>query len=170
MKNRNWLLLALFSVAAAALRAWQCLSGFDENGLPIPGSLPGILLPVALALALASFAVLARALPGGKDETGRFSARFSFQDAAPASCVVAGAFGILAASLLSLAGGAIAVSGLLLALFGAAAAAGTVYLVAALRRGAAFQPTLLLLPVCAVIVFDISLFLSNNSDPVLAGS
>ena len=42
MKKLHWILLALFSVAAAALRRWQLLTGFDAAGLPVKGNPGGL--------------------------------------------------------------------------------------------------------------------------------
>ena len=98
MKKTDWLMLVLFGAAAAALRAWQSATGFEESGLAIPGNLPGRLLPLVLALAAAYFCAAARKLPAQRDVTGSLTDLFLFQDMTAVTAGVAGAFLLLASA------------------------------------------------------------------------
>ena len=166
MKKSNWLILMLFAVAAAGLRVWQGLSGFDEAGLAIRGSLPGILLPAVLALAAAYFILSARSLPArgtarGLTETFRF-------EGASSACAVTGAFLILVGAAASVMSGGRSTQTLLLAVFAMAAAVCLLYAAFALYRGNEVQGVALLVPVCCLVVYLVFLYRADASDPVLA--
>lgn len=67
--NRKNLLTLCLGAAGAALRLLQNLTGFEpDTGLPIPGNLPGLLLPVLLALSAVLLLWMGRALPKGPVE------------------------------------------------------------------------------------------------------
>lgn len=99
MKNRNTfpLLAAALGLAAFALRLLQTITGREaDTGLPIPGSIPGLLLPVLLAVAAAVLFRSARALPKGPVEQP-FSAVFSTKEPLALTLLVLGLF-LMAAS------------------------------------------------------------------------
>ena len=166
MKKSNWPVLALFAAAAAVLRAAQCRTGFDADGLAIRGNVPGALLPAALALAAAYFIASARSLPSRRDAAEELSDRFGFRRMPAKLCAVAGAcLMVLSAESAVLGYGS---SAMLPAVFLAASACCLLYTVFALSRGSAVQGVALLVPVCCLVVYLIVLYRSDASDPVLA--
>lgn len=167
MKKINWLALPVCTAAALVLRVWQVRTGFEETGLPIRGSLPGLLLPLVFLAGALFFAVTAHSLPAKADCAGTIAARFPFRDALPLTAAVAGAFLLLGSAAASLTGhGRDAFTPL--APLAALAALCYLYAVAALRRGKNAQGLALVLPVCALIAALILLYRGDASDPVLA--
>lgn len=171
MKKSNWLMLILFSLAAAAMRLAQLQTGFEENGLPVSGSPVRVALPAVLALAALWFVLSARKLPAQRDVTGDLAERFLFENMFCALCGVGGAFAVLASSAFSfyaaLVVGDSKVS-LLLAAFLFAAALCVLCTVFALYRGNAVQGVFLLVPVCALVLCLAFLYRADAADPVLA--
>ena len=168
MKKSNWLVLAPAAATAAILRAAQCSTGFDADGLAVRGNVPGILLLALLALAAAYFFIAAaRKLPAQREETGELADNFGFQGMPAALCVVAGAFlTVLGAAASVRSYGSLTT--LLLSAFIAASAFCLLYTVFALYRDNDVQDVALLAPVCCLVVFLIFLYRSDASDPVLA--
>ena len=76
MKKLHWILLALFSVAAAALRRWQLLTGFDAAGLPVKGNPGGLGLLFLLLAAMAVFILPCLKLRGGRSDEDREMAAY----------------------------------------------------------------------------------------------
>ena len=169
MKKMTWLMWICFAAAAAGLRAWQTLAGYEESGLARHGFLPGTLLPLVLLAAAVCFVLAARSLPGRRADVLRLATDFRFEGNMPAVlCAVTGSF------LVMLGGGLFAVNAagttakLLLGLFAVIAAAGALYVVFALVRGNEAQGVALLAPICALIVFLIYVYRADASNPVLA--
>ena len=63
VKILHWLLLALFSAAAAFTRLRLLAAGFDANGLPVPMDLNTMALPAVLIVAAVIALVMARRYP-----------------------------------------------------------------------------------------------------------
>ena len=165
MKKMDWMILAVCSAAAAGLRVWQWLTGFDEQGLALRGNLPSILLPILLAAAAAYFVFAARRLPGGRG--GTLDGSFGFQDQTTVACAVAGSFLLMAGAAFSAAGkGSLPLA--LMAVLTFAAALALLYAVFTMYRGGTVPGVALLVPVCCLIVRIIFLYRRTASDPVLA--
>lgn len=167
MKKKDWLILALALLAAAALRVLQCGTGFDEEGLPAGSVLLRALVPCILVLAAVYFCLAARALPT-RTRAGEVSdGFFSFRDTLAAGCGIAGAF----LTMLGAAAGALGHGSLtspLLAAVGVAGAACVLFAVFTLYRGGALSGVVMLVPVCCLVVYLIFLYRADASDPVLA--
>ena len=168
MKKTNWLIFAAFAAAAAVLRVWQNHTGFEDNGLAVHGNLPGLLLPVVLALAAAYFVAAAWKLPAKRDESAELADHFALEGALPLAGIVAGAFLVAVGAVMALMSGGSSLPVLLLAVFGVTSAFSVLYVAFALRRGGDVQGVALLVPVCALVVYLIFLYRADASNPVLA--
>ena len=169
MKKTSWIALIVFSAAAAALRASQCRTGFDEAGLPIGGALSRAVVPCILLLAAAYFILAARRLPAKRGVSGGLAENFCFSgNTMAAACAVAGSFLVMAGAAVSLMGRG-SLRGSVLAVFGAAGAVCVLYAVFALYRDGDVRGGALLVPVCCLVVYLIFLYRADASDPVLAG-
>ena len=166
MKRSKWLILARVAAAAAGLRAWQAVTGFEGSGLPVRGNLPGVLLPILLTLAVLYFLFAARGLPSRKDR-GELEDCFRFQNMPAVFCAVSGAFLVMAGAALA-AVSHMALLLLLLSVFGVAAAVSVLATVFALYRGSETSGVALLVPVWALIVYLIVLYRAEATDPVIA--
>ena len=171
MKKTSWVALILLSAAAAALRALQCRTGFDESGLPAGGMLLRALVPCILLLAAAYFVLAALKLPAKRGECAGFAEIFRFPgNTAAAVCAIIGAFLVMAgAAALTVGYGSLRQGALVLAAAGAAGAVCTLGAVFVLYRGVDVRGTVQLVPVCALVVYLIFLYRADASDPVLAG-
>ena len=171
MKKTSWIALILFSAAAAALRAVQCRTGFDESGLPAGGVPLRAAVPCVLLLAAAYFVLSARGLSANRGACGGLSENFHFSgNTAAAACAITGAFLVMAGAAASAAGrGSLRQGALVLAVVGAAGAVCVLYAVFALYRDGGARGTAQLVPVCALVVYLIFLYRADASDPVLAG-
>lgn len=168
MKKMDWLMLALFAAAAAGLRAAQMMTGFDAEGLPISGNLPGTLLPFVLLAAAAYFVLTARKLPAQSNVTGALADRFLFQDMTAVTAAVAGSFLLLASAAATVMGYG-SLRHVLLTTFAVAAALSLLYTVFSLYRGNAVQGIVLLVPVFCLVVYLVFLYRADAADPILAG-
>lgn len=167
MKKTNWLIFAAFAAAAALLRVWQDRTGFEDTGLAVRGNIPGLLLPLVLTLAAAYFIYTARKLPVKRDESCELADCFMLEGALPLACIVAGAFLVVVGSLAFVREES-ALTHLLLALFASASAISMIGAAGALRGGKAVNGVVLLVPVCALVVYLIFLYRADASNPVLA--
>ena len=168
MKLLHWLLLVLFSAAAAFLRLRLLLTGFDEEGLPVPLGRGALLLPILLAAAALTFVLLARRLPAQRTLCAGMGSYFAFgRTALPMLLVVLGCFALMASSVCSLAFGQRTTISVLLAAFLAAGAASLLAALFALRRGREPSGFLLLVPVCALVLALIAFYRAHAADPVL---
>ncbi|MDD3347447.1 hypothetical protein [Oscillibacter sp.] len=179
-------------IVALFLRAAQNRTGFEtETGLPIPGSLPGIALPVLLAALALLFFLLSRRLPSEGAPGPALPADFSTRDARLLALPVAGSFlialsgtldllsgfgllgGISAASADTLTTGFSPRSHLLMGLFSLAAAAGLFLSAAACRRqgrrenAPVLAGTWLLVPVAALVVRLVLTYRACSVNPSL---
>ena len=169
MKKTSWIALIAFSAAAAALRALQFRTGFDEAGLPAGGAALRVAVPCVLLLAAAYFVFAARALPAKRGACGGLAENFHFSgNTAAAACAVSGAFLVMAGAAASAAGYGSLHRGVLV-VAGVAGAAGTLLAVFALYRDGDARGTVLLVPVCGLVVYLIFLYRADASDPVLTG-
>ena len=95
MKYRHSLPLVslLFGAACFALRLVQNRTGFEpDTGLPVPGNLPALLLPLMLLLAAAAAAILAfRNIPKAAKDLP-FSRQFTSDSPLPLTLVISGLF------------------------------------------------------------------------------
>lgn len=171
MKKISWIALITFSAAAAALRALQCRTGFDEAGLPVGSAVVRAAVPCVLLLAAGYFVLAARALPAKRGESGGLAEIFHFSgNTASAACAIVGAFLVMTgAAAVAVGRGSLRQGALVLAALGAAGAVCTLYAVFALYRSGDAQGTALLVPVCCLVVYLIFLYRADASDPVLAG-
>lgn len=169
MKKTSWIALMAFSAAAAALRALQCRTGFDEAGLPAGGAALRVAVPCVLLLAAAYFVLASRALPAKRGTCGGLAESFCFSgNTTAAACVIAGAFLVMAGAAASAVGRGSPLRSVL-AVVGAAGAVCTICAVFALYRDGEARGTLLLVPACSLVVYLIFLYRADASDPVLAG-
>ena len=168
MKILHWLLLVLFSAAAAFLRLRLLLTGFDEEGLPVPLDLNVLLLPILLVAAALTFVLLARKLPAQRTLCAGMGSYFSFESTTlPMLLLVLGCFALMASSVCSLVFGQRTTISLLLAAFPAAGAVCLLAALFALRRGKDPAGLLLLVPVCAMVLALITFYRGCAADPVL---
>lgn len=168
MKILQWLLLALFSAAAAFLRLRLLAVGFDAAGLPTAMSLDTLALPALLAVAALVFFLLARKLPAQRELCADMGSYFSFQrSTVSVMLLVAGSFALMASAAASLIFSQRTAAELLLAAFLAAGAGCLLAALFALRRGTDFSGILLLVPVCALVLRLIFFYREHTADPVL---
>ena len=168
MKILQWLLLALFSAAAAFLRLRLLAVGFDAAGLPTAMSLDTLALPALLAVAALVFFLLARKLPAQRELCADMGSYFSFQrSTVSVMLLVAGCFALMASAAASLIFSQRTAAELLLAAFLAAGAGCLLASLFALRRGTDFSGILLLVPVCALVLRLIFFYREHTADPVL---
>ncbi|MDO4812055.1 MAG: hypothetical protein Q3995_00845 [Eubacteriales bacterium] len=167
MKKMYWLLLALFSAAAAFLRTEHLRTGFDADGLALHGCLPAIALPITLLLAAAVFLLLCRRYPAQRDLSGAMGRYFDFSSTVPVMLSVLGAFALIGTAVLSLLNPWRTMLAMLLSVFWFACAVSVIYALFALRRGIEFPGVVLLTPVCALVLQTIVSYRSSAADPVL---
>ena len=166
MKKSFWLLLGLFAVVSAELRVWQDMTGFEETGLAVRGSLPGLLLCALLVIAAVCFVLVTRALPAQRDTAGGLADCFRFRNMTSVTCAVAGVFLVFAGAAASALGYG-KLNNALLAAFAIAAAAAMLYVIFTLYRGGEPQSVALLVPVCCLAVYLIALYRVDAAEPVL---
>lgn len=168
MKKYNRLLAALLAVPAVLLRVIQNRTGFEETGLAVPLSLPGLLLLVLFIAAAAYFFVAARDLPGRRGRSASLEGAFHLEgNTLGVACAVAGAF-LLLLSAAAVVMGRGSLGTILLAPLAAVSALCLLYAVFALYRGGEVKGVALLVPVCALVVYLIFLYRADAADPVLA--
>lgn len=168
MKKLHWILLALFSVGAAALRRWQLLTGFDAAGLPVSRN-PGELGLLFLLLAAAAVFILPclHLRSGRSDEDGEMTVYFPAGNTVGAAFGIGGAFLLAASAAASLLGYRTTLIEALLPVFLLAAAVAVLFAVFALYRGNRPEGVLLLVPVCYLALHLIFLYREDASDPIL---
>ena len=177
-----------FGAAGFVLRLLQNRTGFEpDTGLPIPGNIPAMALPVLLVLAAVAVYLLAcRCLPQ-KAEEGSFGELFRLEDKGGLSAVLAGGCIMAASGVLELVGtvggsaAAVSADGMEVVAVGAgtggsgvaigvlSAAAGICLAAGAiLCRKEHTQPLILLaVPVC-LLTRLILVYRLRSTDPVLA--
>ena len=167
MKTLNWLLLILFSAAAAFLRMLELRTGFDEAGLPVGGT-ASLTLPLVLIVAAAVFVLLARSYPAQRDLSGGIDEYFDFSETLPVMLCVLGAFALIASAAASLLFSSRTLLNILLAVFRVAAGASVIYALFMLRRGESLSGVVLLTPVYALVLQLIFVYRATAVDPILA--
>ena len=167
MKKPNWLLLILFSAAAAFLRILELCTGFDGAGLPV-GGFASLALPLMLIAAAAAFVLLARAYPAQRDLVGSIGEHFDFTETLPVMLCVLGAFSLFVSAGAGLLFSSRALPAVLLAVFRAAAGASVIYALFALRRSEMLPGVILLTPVYALVLQLIFVYRATAIDPILA--
>ena len=164
MKKLTWMLLALFTLAAAGLRVLQNRTGFESTGLAVPGNLPALLLFAVLALAAACFLWASRSLPAQRDVTGGMLDCFPFRETLSLMCAVAGIFLTFAGAALLLPSGGTSVLLAPLVLVGGGA---LFYVVFSCRRGTEPRSVALLAPALAMALYLVFVYRADAANPVL---
>ncbi len=168
VKILHWLLLALFSAAAALARLRLLAAGFDADGLPVPMDLNTMALPAVLAAAAVAAAIMARRYPSQRELCGSMGLYFTFRRSTLAvMLMVLGSFALIGSAVVSLVFSQRTTPQLLLAAFLAAGAVCLLAALFALRREAEFSGVLLLVPVCALVLRLIFFYREHTADPVL---
>ena len=78
VKILHWLLLVLFSAAAALARLRLPAVGFDADGLPVPMDLNTMVLPAVLVVAAVIAVIMARRYPAQRELCGSMDLYFAF--------------------------------------------------------------------------------------------
>ena len=168
VKILHWLLLALFSAAAAFARLRLLAAGFDANGLPVPMDLNTMALPAVLIVAAVIVFVMARRYPAQRELCGGMDLYFAFDRSTLAVMLtVLGCFALIGSAVYSMVFSLRTTVTMALSVFLAVGAACLLYAVAALRRKAEFPGVVLLVPVCAMVLALILFYREHAADPVL---
>ena len=168
VKILHWLLLALFSAAAAFARLRLLAAGFDANGLPVPMDLNTMALPAVLIVAAVIVLVMARRYPAQRELCGGMDLYFVFDRSTLAVMLtVLGCFALIGSAVYSMVFSLRTTVTMALSVFLAVGAACLLYAVAALRRKAEFPGVVLLVPVCAMVLALILFYREHAADPVL---
>ena len=168
VKILHWLLLALFSAAAAFTRLRLLAAGFDANGLPVPMDLNTMALPAVLIVAAVIALVMARRYPAQRELCGGMDLYFAFDRSTLAVMLtVLGCFALIGSAVYSMVFFLRTTVTMALSVFLAVGAACLLYAVAALRRKAEFPGVVLLVPVCAMVLALILFYREHAADPVL---
>ena len=162
VKILHWLLLVLFSAAAALARLRLLAVGFDADGLPVPMDLNTMVLPAVLVVAAVIAVIMARRYPAQRELCGSMDLYFAFDRSTLAVLLmVLGSFALIGSAVCSL------VFSLRTTLFLAVGAACLLYATTALRRKAEFPGVALLVPVCAMVLALILFYREHAADPIL---
>ena len=103
VKILHWLLLALFSAAAAFTRLRLLAAGFDANGLPVPMDLNTMALPAVLIVAAVIALVMARRYPAQRELCGGMDLYFAFDRSTLAVMLtVLGCFALIGSAVYSM--------------------------------------------------------------------
>lgn len=166
LKRIFWPLLALFSLAAGFLRVLHLRTGFDELGLPVAGNPYAIVLPAVLIAAAIIFVLLARSLPAQRDETREMAHCFCFENTLSVMLAVLGAFGLMGYAVLSV----LLSRSLPMALLGIGylfSGVAILYTVFQLRRQNDLLGSVLIVPVCTLVLHLIFTYRSCTNNPTL---
>jgi len=152
VKILHWLLLVLFSAAAALARLRLLAVGFDADGLPVPMDL----------------LIMARRYPAQRELCGSMDLYFAFDRSTLAvMLMVLGSFALIGSAVCSLVFSLRTTLTMILSVFLAVGAACLLYATTALRRKAEFPGIALLVPVCAMVLALILFYRDHAADPVL---
>ena len=160
VKILHWLLLVLFSAAAALARLRLLAVGFDADGLPVPMDLNTMALPAVLIVAAVIALIMARRYPAQRELCGSMDLYFAFDRSTLAVMLMVSAVCSLVFSLRT-------TLTMILSVFLAVGAACLLYATTALRRKAEFPGIALLVPVCAMVLALILFYRDHAADPVL---
>ena len=152
VKILHWLLLVLFSAAAALARLRLLAVGFDADGLPVPMDLNTMVLPAVLVVAAVIAVIMARRYPAQRELCGSMDLYFAFDRSTLAVLLmVLGSFTLIGSAACSLVFSLRTTLTMILSVFLAVGAACLLYATTALRRKAEFSGVALLVPVCAMV-------------------
>ena len=167
VKILHWLLLVLFSAAAALARLRLLAVGFDADGLPVPMDLNTMALPAVLIVAAVIALIMARRYPAQRELCGSMDLYFAFDRSTLAvMLMVLGSFALIGSAVCSLVFSLRTTLTMILSVFLAVGAACLLYATTALRRKAEF-PGIALVPVCAMVLALILFYRDHAADPVL---
>ena len=153
VKILHWLLLVLFSAAAALARLRLLAVGFDADGLPVPMDLNTMVLPAVLVVAAVIAVIMARRYPAQRELCGSMDLYFAFDRSTLAVLLmVLGSFALIGSAVCSLVFSLRTTLTMILSVFLAVGAACLLYATTALRRKAEFPGVALLVPVCAMVL------------------
>ena len=168
VKILHWLLLVLFSAAAALVRLRLLSVGFDADGLPVPMDLNTMALPAVLIVAAVIALIMARRYPAQRELCGSMDLYFAFDRSTLAvMLMVLGGFALIGSAVCSLVFSLRTTVTMILSVFLAVGAACLLYATAALRRKAEFPGVVLLVPVCAMVLALILFYREHAADPIL---
>ena len=168
VKILHWLLLVLFSAAAALARLRLLAVGFDADGLPVPMDLNTMALPAVLIVAAVIALIMARRYPAQRELCGSMDLYFAFDRSTLAvMLMVLGSFALIGSAVCSLVFSLRTTLTMILSVFLAVGAACLLYATTALRRKAEFPGIALLVPVCAMVLALILFYRDLAADPVL---
>ena len=168
VKILHWLLLVLFSAAAALARLRLLAVGFDADGLPVPMDLNTMVLPAVLVVAAVIAVIMARRYPAQRELCGSMDLYFAFDRSTLAVLLmVLGSFALIGSAVCSLVFSLRTTLTMILSVFLAVGAACLLYATTALRRKAEFSGVALLVPVCAMVLALILFYREHATDPIL---
>ena len=168
VKILHWLLLVLFSAAAALARLRLLAVGFDADGLPVPMDLNTMALPAVLIVAAVIALIMARRYPAQRELCGSMDLYFAFDRSTLAVLLmVLGSFALVASAVCELVFAPRTTLAMLMSAFVAAGAVCLLYATTALRRKTSFSGVALLVPVCAMVLTLILFYREHAADPVL---
>lgn len=168
VKILHWLLLVLFSAAAALARLRLLAVGFDADGLPVPMDLNTMALPAVLIVAAVIALIMARRYPAQRELCGSMDLYFAFDRSTLAvMLMVLGGFALIGSAVCSLVFSLRTTLMMILSVFLAVGAACLLYATTALRRKAEFPGVVLLVPVCAMVLALILFYREHAADPIL---
>ena len=168
VKILHWLLLVLFSAAAALARLRLLAVGFDADGLPVPMDLNTMVLPAVLVVAAVIAVIMARRYPAQRELCGSMDLYFAFDRSTLAVLLmVLGSFALIGSAVCSLVFSLRTTLTMILSVFLAVGAACLLYATTALRRKAEFPGVALLVPVCAMVLALILFYREHAADPIL---
>lgn len=153
-------MLLAFTLAAVCARCFEVLGSAFSRGV-------SVYMPAVLALTAAAAFFLARRLPAQDTVTADFAGIFRFDSQLPLAAGVAGAFLLLVGAGLRVVLGEGGKVDMILAVFLAVSGAALLYVLVMLRRGGAFAPSALLVPVCFLVVQLILTYRENARDSML---
>ena len=168
VKILHWLLLVLFSAAAALARLRLLAVGFDADGLPVPMDLNTMVLPAVFVVAAVIAVIMARRYPAQRELCGSMDLYFAFDRSTLAVLLmVLGSFALIGSAVCSLVFSLRTTLTMILSVFLAVGAACLLYATTALRRKAEFSGVALLVPVCAMVLALILFYREHATDPIL---
>ena len=143
VKILHWLLLVLFSAAAALARLRLLAVGFDADGLPVPMDLNTMVLPAVLIVAAVIAVIMAQRYPAQRELCGSMELYFAFDRSTLAVLLmVLGSFALIGSAVCSLVFSLRTTLTMILSVFLAVGAACLLYATTALRRKACADPLL----------------------------
>ena len=163
VKILHWLLLVLFSAAAALARLRLPAVGFDADGLPVPMDLNTMVLPAVLVVAAVIAVIMARRYPAQRELCGSMDLYFAFDRSTLAVLLmVLGSFALIGSAVCSLVFSLRTTLTMILSVFLAVGAACLLYATTELRRKAEFPGVAL-----TVLLLEFAAFAFRGGAPRL---